>query len=123
MKGIGARIAGTVIAVTLVTVVLGVALQMGALLRERSQLPAPYRPRTVLMWPFRPEHAPGLGARGGMMRMSFPVAGDQPTVPEVRALLTTMAARRGLAKMKSSTSEPSYTRSNSTRPSMASAAK
>jgi len=94
MKGIGARIAGTVIAVTLVTVVLGVALQMGALLRERSQLPAPYRPRTVLMWPFRPEHAPGLGARGGMMRMSFPVAGDQPTVPEVRALLTTMAARR-----------------------------
>lgn len=98
MKGIGGRIAATVIAVTLATVLIGVALQMGALLRERSQLPASYRPRAVLMWPFGAGQGLGLGRHLGMrngMGMGPPsIAGDQPTVPEVRALLTDMAARR-----------------------------
>ncbi|MEJ2666664.1 MAG: ATP-binding protein [Deinococcales bacterium] len=94
MRGIGARIAGIVIAVTLVTVLLGVALQLGAWLRERSQLPAPYRPQAVLMWPFGAEHGPRPGVRGGMMMQPPAGVGGQPTVPEVRALLTEIAARR-----------------------------
>ncbi len=96
MKGIAARIAMTILTVTLVTVVLGVGLEVFGALRERSQLPAAYRPQAALMWPFR--GAAGTrnnGAGRARIMMGLPADGEPaPTVTEVRTILGNLIDRR-----------------------------